>query len=36
MMQSMAGILYKSEYFGLEKMIDHIVGKRSNLSNTEK
>lgn len=35
-MQSMAEILYKTVYFGLENMIDHIVGKRSNLSNTEK
>ncbi|GAB0187941.1 hypothetical protein GRJ2_001259400 [Grus japonensis] len=31
MRQIMADILCKTEYFGLENMIDHIVGKESNL-----
>lgn len=31
MRQIMAEILYKTEYFGLENIIDHIVGKESNL-----
>lgn len=31
MRQIMAEILCKTEYFGLENMIDHIVGKKSNL-----